>query len=355
MFQKYFTDLESRGLVYQTSKGLETDEISGIYLGIDPTGPSLHIGHLIGVLSVLKASLQYKIPSYFLLGQATAQIGDPSGKTGERSVIPLEELDANSRSLKAQLETMMDNCLTKKLIVNRTPSEYKRVEVLNNLCWMEEINCVDFLRNVGRHFRVGTMLSRESVKRRLFPDASSIATCKDSVTNSSAVGLGYHEFSYMIFQAYDFYYLWKNMNVNLQVGGQDQWGNMSSGLDLIEKKSKILEDVPRSKDDTRILQPHLLTYPLLTTASGEKFGKSEGNAVWLDAAKTSEYDLYQHFLKCPDSLVEKYLKIFTFIPIVEIEAIMDLHRVGHLACRHLYFSRCFLGRSVTIYCPKEAC
>jgi tyrosyl-tRNA synthetase len=228
-----------------------------------------------------------------VLGGATGKIGDPSGRSSQRPFLDFSEIESNILSIQKQLNS----------IAAQSHLDTSGLHIVNNADWITQLSCLDFFRQIGRHFRVSSMLGKDSVKQRLSDD-----------------GLSFLEFSYMCFQAYDFAYLYENHAVNLQIGGQDQWGNMAAGLDLIEKREKAQNFLQRSK-------AHLLTVPLLTTTRGEKFGKSVGNAVWLSSALSSPYDLYQYFLRAPDSLVAKYLHLFTFSSQDDIDSLLKRHHV----------------------------
>ena len=259
-----------------------------------------------------------------MLGGATGQIGDPSGKSMDRPHLEKSHIQGNLDALHSQVSSVL---------ASTRGTEEHPIRILNNTEWTEKLSCIQFFREVGRHFRVAHMLARDSVKSRLDNGGTSINS------NMSINGLGYHEFSYMCFQALDYAHLFETKNVNLQIGGQDQWGNMMSGLDLIQKRNSFKtntektisrENVPDSSGivvQEYGLKAHVLTNPLLTTPSGEKYGKSAGNAVWLDPNLSSPFDFYQYFLKIPDDSIEKHLKYFTFFSLDEIQRIMLKNQV----------------------------
>ncbi|HPC31153.1 MAG TPA: tyrosine--tRNA ligase [Candidatus Paceibacterota bacterium] len=274
------SDLKERGLVYQAAnlKDLEkklSKEKIVLYCGFDPTGRSLHLGHLLQLLT-LKRFLNNGHRVIVLLGGATGLIGDPSGKSEERPLLTKKELSKNKKKIKEQIEKILINGKGKK-----------KVLILDNYWWHSKFKFLDFLREVGKHFTISYLLAKESVKNRL------------------EAGISFTEFSYNLLQAYDFYHLFKNYHCELQIGGSDQWGNITSGIDLIKK----LENK----------EVYGFTLPLITSSTGEKFGKSSGKALWLDKRLTTPYELYQYFFNIPDSEVIKFLKYFTFLKEVEID------------------------------------
>ena len=276
-------DLESRGLIYQATnlKGLEkklSKEKIVLYCGFDPTGESLHLGHLLQLIT-LKRFLKDGHKVIAVLGGATGLIGDPSGKSEERPLLAKKELSKNKKKIKEQIE--------KILLSGKTKKEKEQVLILDNYGWHSKFKFLDFLREVGKHFTVSYLLAKESVKTRL------------------EAGISFAEFSYNLVQAYDFYYLFKNYHCELQIGGSDQWGNITSGIDLIKKLGNK--------------EVYGFTLPLITSSSGEKLSKSSGKALWLDKKLTSPYELYQYFFNISDSEVIKFLKYFTFLEELEID------------------------------------
>ncbi|XP_072256360.1 tyrosine--tRNA ligase, mitochondrial [Pyxicephalus adspersus] len=263
-----------------------------IYCGFDPTADSLHVGNLLAVMGLLHFH-QAGHHSIAVIGGATAQIGDPSGKNQEREPLSKEQLEDNVRGLRECLERLFTNS---QLLAPGHPNRpVGCFTVLDNNAWYRKWQAVDFLASVGRHFRMGTMLSRHSVQSRL----------------KSPEGMSLTEFTYQIFQAYDFYHLLQKHGCRIQLGGTDQLGNLMSGHDFIQRTTG--EDV------------FGITIPLITSTTGDKLGKSAGNALWLTRDKTSPFELYQFFVRQQDSCVERYLKLFTFLPLPEIEHIMQQH------------------------------
>ena len=275
---KLFDELKWRGLIKDvTSPELEEKLNNGgmtFYIGTDPTADSMHIGHLSSFL-ISKRLKDAGHNPILLVGGATGQIGDPRPTT-ERAMITKEEVAHNFECLKEQAERIFG------------------FEVVNNLDWIKDINVIDFLRDYGKFFNINYMLDKDIIRRRL-----------DS-------GITYTEFSYMLLQSLDFLHLHETRGVDLQVAGSDQWGNITAGVDLIRKKTGD--------------EVYAFTMPLVTTKDGKKFGKSEGNALWLDKNKTSSYELYQYLVNVEDEMVIDYLKIFTFLSKEEIEDIERQHK-----------------------------
>ncbi|MCZ8466790.1 tyrosine--tRNA ligase [Streptococcus uberis] len=294
-----FEELKARGLVFQTTdeealvKALTEGQVS-YYTGYDPTADSLHLGHLVAILTSRRLQLAGHKP-YALVGGATGLIGDPSFKDAERSLQTKETVLEWSDKIRGQLSQFLD-----------FENGANKAELVNNYDWFSQVSFIDFLRDVGKYFTVNYMMSKDSVKKRI------------------ETGISYTEFAYQIMQGYDFYELNQKFNVTLQIGGSDQWGNMTAGTELLRRKA----------DKTG----HVMTVPLITDASGKKFGKSEGNAVWLDADKTSPYEMYQFWLNVMDEDAIRFLKIFTFLSleeIAEIEKAFDAARHERLAQKTL--------------------
>jgi tyrosyl-tRNA synthetase len=275
--------LKERGFVEQV-----TDEvlISGLfgadpvtcYIGFDPTATSLHIGSLVPIMALAHMQRNGNKP-IALVGGGTGLIGDPSGKTEMRQVLTREEIDYNAQCLGKQLSQYLDFSDGKALL-------------LNNADWLTKINYIEFLRDIGRHFSVNRMLAAESYKIRL------------------EKGLNFIEFNYMLLQSYDFLYLFQHYGCALQMGGNDQWGNMLAGTELIRKVE--------AKD------AHAVTFPLITTSLGHKMGKTEKGTIWLDSSLTSPYEYYQYWVNSDDADVERFLKLFTFLPLEEISVVKTL-------------------------------
>lgn len=274
--------LKARGLLQDATAGLDRRLRQGpltAYVGFDPTADSLHVGNLVPVMGA--AWLQrFGHTPIILVGAGTGMIGDPSGKRDERPILPLEQIDRNAEAIRRQLARFLAF----------ESSEANAARMRNNADWLRRLSLMDFLRDTGKHLTLGFMLQKESVRSRL------------------ETGISYTEFSYMIIQAYDFWHLFRTERCELQIGGSDQWGNITAGIELIGKREGR--------------QAYGLVFPLITNASGAKFGKSEVGNVWLDPAKTSPYEFYQFWINTDDRDVERYLKIFTFLPLEEIATTM---------------------------------
>jgi len=275
-------ELKARGLIEHSST--DPEKILGtlrtVYLGIDPTADSLHVGHLVPIL-LMKDLGEADHKLIFLVGGGTGMIGDPKEK-GERAMLDEKTVAANTRALKSQLKKIIGGVSFK---------------MVDNADWLEKEKLLPFLRDVGKHFTVNDLIKRDLIKKR-------IETADESIS--------YAEFSYALLQGFDYLTLYQKYGCDLQVGASDQWTNILSGVDLIHKK--LSKDV------------YAFTVPLVTDATGKKFGKSEGNAVWLDPKKTSPFQFYQFWINLPDAGIEKYLKVYTFLPLAEIGALLELHR-----------------------------
>jgi len=265
-------ELQWRGLIADTN--LDSETPATVYAGFDPTAESLHVGHLMA-LTMLRRFQQAGWRAIAVIGGATGMVGDPSGKNEERNLLDLDTLRKNVTSIKTQIEQLLN------------------IEIANNYEWMRDFHYLDFLRDVGKHFPVNVMLT------------------KDSVQNRMESGLSYTEFSYMLIQAYDFVYLNHWHNCTLQIGGSDQWGNITAGIDLARRMEGA--------------QVYGLTCPLLTKNDGAKMGKTESGTAWLSAKKTSPYDFYQFWLNSADADVGRFLKYLTNLTQSEIESVMVEH------------------------------
>jgi tyrosyl-tRNA synthetase len=277
-----FSELEWRGLVADSTEGLRdvmTREPMTLYIGFDPTAASLHVGSLLPMMALARLQRCGHHP-IAIVGGGTGMIGDPSGKTLERQLLSVEQIDANLEGIRAQLSKVLDF---------DAPANPARI--VNNADWLRKLDLLGFLRDIGKHFTVNYMLAKESVKRRL----------------ESEDGISYTEFSYLMLQSYDFLELFDRFGCTLQMGGTDQWGNITAGCDLIRR--------------LRSAKAHGLVMPLVTTASGVKFGKTEAGAVWLDPGLTSPFRFYQFWLNTDDRDAVRYLKFFTFLDQAEIAAL----------------------------------
>jgi tyrosyl-tRNA synthetase len=285
-----YSELEWRGLIAGCTdvEGLNRRLAQGpitVYCGFDPTADSLHVGNLVPLLA-LRRFQQFGHRPIAVAGGATGAIGDPSGRTTERQLISKETLQANIAKVKQQLARLLDF---------DTPTNPARL--VDNADWTAQVTYLDFLRDIGKHFSVNQMIAKESVRTRM---------------EDREAGISYTEFSYMLLQAFDFYHLRKEFGCELQIGGSDQWGNITAGIDLIRKKLGV--------------QAFGLTLPLITNADGSKFGKTVAGAVWLDAQKTSVYRFYQFWINTDDRDVVRYLKYFTFLSQEQIDALAQEHQ-----------------------------
>ena len=282
-----FGELEWRGLVYGSTEGLRelmAREKQTAYIGFDPTAASLHVGSLLPMVSLARLQ-RFGHPPIAVVGGGTGMIGDPSGKATERSLLTAEQVEANVEGIRAQLSRVLD------FADASTPAR-----LVNNAEWLGKLGAIEFMRDVGKYFTVNYMLAKESVKRR----------------TESEDGISYTEFSYLLLQSYDFLVLHDRFNCTLQLGGSDQWGNITAGVDLIRR--------------LRGAKAHGLVMPLLTTASGAKFGKTEAGAVWLDPELTSPFRFYQFWLNTEDNDAGRYLRFFTFLDRDTIEQLEETIR-----------------------------
>ncbi|MBC6401419.1 MAG: tyrosine--tRNA ligase [Ekhidna sp.] len=280
----FVEELEWRGMVHNIMPGTQEELKKGsttAYIGFDPTADSLHVGSMVQIMTLVHFQKCGHKP-IALVGGATGMVGDPSGKSAERALLDEETLHYNFSCVKKQLERFLDF------------DGINAAEIVNNYDWFREFNSLDFIREVGKHITVNYMMAKDSVKSRL-----------DS-------GLSFTEFSYQLIQGYDFYYLWKHKNVKLQLGGADQWGNIVTGTELIRRKAQGTA--------------FAMTTPLITRADGSKFGKTEGENIWLDPEKTSPYKFYQYWINASDEDVEQYIRIFSLKGKEEIESLIIAHR-----------------------------
>ncbi|MDC0862559.1 tyrosine--tRNA ligase [Flavobacteriaceae bacterium] len=303
----FVEELRWRGLLHDIMPDTEAhllEHATAGYIGFDPTADSLHIGSLVQIL-ILKHFQNAGHKPIALVGGATGMVGDPSGKSAERNLLDEASLQKNIEGVKAQLGRFLD--------FNATENP---AELVNNFDWMKDISLIDFVRDIGKHITVNYMMAKDSVKKRL--------------SSESKVGMSFTEFTYQLFQGYDFYHLYKEMDCKLQMGGSDQWGNITTGTELIRRKAQG--------------KAYAITVPLVTKADGTKFGKTEGGNVWLDAKRTSPYKFYQYWLNASDKDAEKYIKIFTFLDKKAIEALVTEHR----ETPHLRLLQKKIGEEVTI-------
>ncbi len=308
MSLSFVEELKWRGMLHDAMPGTEEHLSKGIqsaYVGIDPTADSLHIGHLVSVM-MLRHFQQAGHKPFALIGGATGMIGDPSGKSAERNLLNETTLRHNQEALKEQLSRFLDF----KGTADNT------AVLVNNYDWMKDFSFIDFIRDVGKHITVNYMMAKDSVKKRLSSEAKE--------------GMSFTEFTYQLVQGYDFLYLYQNHNCTLQMGGSDQWGNITTGTELIRR-------IGGGKG-------YALTCPLITKADGTKFGKTETGNVWLSAKRTSPYKFYQYWLNTSDADAEKYIKIFTFLSKEKIESLI----AEHAEAPHLRVLQKSLAEEITV-------
>ncbi|MBO4565625.1 MAG: tyrosine--tRNA ligase [Bacteroidales bacterium] len=311
--KNFVAELKWRGMIHDIMPGTEEELLKGpasAYVGIDPTGDSLHIGHLVSIM-ILKHFQACGHKPYALVGGATGMIGDPSMKSQERNLLDEATLAHNVECIKAQLGKFLD--------FNSTAPN--KAELVNNYDWMKDYTFINFTRDIGKMITVNYMMSKDSVKKRLSRDSSE--------------GMSFTEFSYQLLQGYDFLYLYQNHGVKLQLGGADQWGNITTGTEMIRR--------------TCAGEAFALTCPLITKADGGKFGKTEKGNVWLDPARTSPYQFYQFWLNVSDADAERYIKIFTMLDRETIESAIAAHR----ECPERRELQKLLAREVTVMVHGE--
>ncbi len=309
----FIEEITWRGMLHNIMPGTEEQlnkEMTSAYVGIDPTADSLHIGHLVSIM-MLKHFQEAGHKPFVLVGGATGMIGDPSGKSQERNLLDEKTLRHNQECLKKQLEKLLDFNTKKK----------NNAEMVNNYDWMKDFSFLDFIRDIGKHITVNYMMAKDSVKKR--------------IGDESKTGMSFTEFSYQLVQGTDFYHLYKEKNCKLQMGGSDQWGNITTGTELIRRKEGG--------------EAFAITCPLITKADGKKFGKTEEGNVWLDPKLTSPYKFYQFWFNTSDEDAEKYIKIFTMLSKNEIDSIIAEHKENH----HLRLLQKRLGKEVTIMVHSE--
>lgn len=302
MIKNFVQELKWRGMLHDVMPGTEEllskQTVTG-YIGFDPTSDSLHVGSLAQIMTLLHFQKSGHKP-IALVGGATGMVGDPSGKSQERNLLDEKTLNHNLSCIKIQLEKFLDfNCGNNS------------AEIVNNYDWFKDYNFLDFIRDIGKHITISYMMAKDSVQSRL------------------ESGMSFTEFSYQLVQGFDFYFLWKNKNVKIQMGGSDQWGNIVTGTELIRRKGGG--------------EAFALTTQLIKKSDGTKFGKSEGGNVWLDASKTSPYQFYQFWLNASDDDAKTYIRIFTLFTKEEIEAI----EIKHNQAPHLRLLQKELARDVT--------
>lgn len=303
----FVEELKWRGLLHDIMPGTEEQlakEKTAAYIGFDPTADSLHIGSLVQIFILKHFQLAGHKP-IALVGGATGMVGDPSGKSAERNLLDEETLAKNIAGVQSQLERYID-----------FGTDENSAELVNNYDWMKDISLIDFVRDTGKHITVNYMMAKDSVKKRLNGEFSD--------------GMSFTEFTYQLFQGYDFYHLYKEKNCKLQMGGSDQWGNITTGTELIRRKAQG--------------KAYAITVPLVTKADGTKFGKTEGGNVWLDAKRTSPYKFYQYWLNSSDEDAENFIKIFTFLDKETIEKLTAEHKEAP----HMRLLQKTIGKEVTI-------
>lgn len=314
MITNFVEELGWRGMIHDTMPGAEEhlmEAMRSAYVGFDPTADSLHIGNLVPIMLLAHFQRCGHKP-VALVGGATGMIGDPSGKSSERNLLDEATLRHNQEAIKMQLAQFLDF----------DGSSANSAVLVNNYDWMKEFSFLEFIRDVGKHITVNYMMAKDSVKNRLSSEASSD-------------GMSFTEFTYQLVQGYDFLHLYKNNDCTLQMGGSDQWGNITTGTEMIRR-------IGNGKG-------YAITCPLITKSDGSKFGKSEGGNIWLDANRTSPYKFYQYWLNSSDEDAEKYIKIFTFLSQTEIEKLVEEHK----AEPHLRKLQKRLAEEITILVHSE--
>ncbi|MGM1055947.1 MAG: tyrosine--tRNA ligase [Bacteroidota bacterium] len=313
MNKNFVEEITWRGMLHDVMPGTEEhllEEMRAAYIGFDPTADSLHIGNLVPIMLLAHFQRSGHKP-VALVGGATGMIGDPSGKSSERNLLDEATLRHNQECVKNQLSQFLDF----------SSGEKNQAILVNNYDWMKELSFLDFIRDVGKHITVNYMMSKDSVKNR--------------ISGENTEGMSFTEFTYQLVQGYDFVHLYKTQNCTLQMGGSDQWGNITTGTELIRR-------IGEGKG-------YALTCPLITKSDGSKFGKSEGGNVWLDPNRTSPYKFYQYWLNSSDEDAEKYIKIFTFLDQETIQELLSQHKEAP----HLRLLQKSLAKEVTITVHSE--
>ena len=308
MRNTFVEELEWRGMLHDIMPETENHLNQGptsAYIGFDPTADSLHIGSLVQILILMHFQRAGHQP-IALVGGATGMIGDPSGKSDERNLLDSAALEKNVAGIRLQLERFLDFSSS-----NQNPAI-----LVNNFDWMKDYSLIEFSRDIGKHITVNYMMAKDSVKKRL--------------GSESQVGMSFTEFTYQLLQGYDFLHLYQNYNCTLQMGGSDQWGNITTGTELVRRKAGG--------------KAYAITCPLITKADGTKFGKTEGGNIWLDKNRTSPYKFYQYWLNASDADAENYIKIFTFLTKEEIDALIEEHK----ETPHLRFLQKRIAEEVTV-------
>jgi len=308
MRNTFVEELEWRGMLHDIMPETENHLNQGptsAYIGFDPTADSLHIGSLVQILILMHFQRAGHQP-IALVGGATGMIGDPSGKSDERNLLDSAALEKNVAGIRLQLERFLDFSSS-----NQNPAI-----LVNNFDWMKDYSLIEFSRDIGKHITVNYMMAKDSVKKRL--------------GSESQVGMSFTEFTYQLLQGYDFLHLYQNYNCTLQMGGSDQWGNITTGTELVRRKAGG--------------KAYAITCPLITKADGTKFGKTEGGNIWLDKNRTSPYKFYQYWLNASDADAENYIKIFTFLTKEKIDALIEEHK----ETPHLRFLQKRIAEEVTV-------
>lgn len=308
MTENFVEELRWRGLLHNIMPGTEEQlqkESTSAYIGFDPTADSLHIGSLVQIVLLMHLQKAGHKP-IALVGGATGMIGDPSGKSNERNLLDEETLDKNIKGVKKTLERFIDF----------SSDADNAAEMVNNYDWIKNLSFLEFARDIGKHITVNYMMAKDSVKNR--------------ISSESKEGMSFTEFTYQLVQGYDFLHLYTHYNCKLQIGGSDQWGNITTGTELIRRKVQG--------------KAYALTSPLVTKADGTKFGKTEGGNIWLDPKRTSPYKFYQYWLNASDEDAENYIKIFTFLDKDAIEALIEEHNKAP----HMRLLQKRIGEEVTV-------